>query len=170
MKLEPAGAPNTTRRPGAFANADVPIPSAPPSGSDLHYTVQQSRAEGRPASTAPVVTEIARIWMTSRTQTSRIPSYRQGKVHGPSTKEKTEYVEAVRVRLGACGPPDVAVCGLCGRAQLDYRGRHNAALSESPRRGKTPSATASTDLRPCQPCDGAGDTGSRLVKTSGTPC
>ena len=33
-------------------------------------------------------------------------------------------MEAVRVRLGAGGPPDVAVCGYCGGHQLDAAGAH----------------------------------------------
>ena len=55
------------------------------------------------------------------------------KVHGPVIEEDTEYIEAIRVRLGAGGPSDVAVRGLCGRAQLDTAGGHATccALGES---------------------------------------
>ena len=44
--------------------------------------------------------------------------------HGLITEEDIGFIEAVRVRLGAGGPPDVALCGCCGKAQLDKAGRH----------------------------------------------
>ena len=55
------------------------------------------------------------------------------KAHGPVIDDDLEYVEAVRVRLGAGGPGDVAVCGLCGKAQLDLAGGHATccAIGES---------------------------------------
>ena len=48
---------------------------------------------------------------------------------GPTIDDDCEFIEAVRVRLGAGGPPDVAVCGLCGRAQLDTAGGHASCCS-----------------------------------------
>ena len=45
-------------------------------------------------------------------------------VHGPVIEEESEFVEAVRVRLGAGGPPDCGPCGCCGSAQLDAAGGH----------------------------------------------
>lgn len=51
------------------------------------------------------------------------------KAHGPIIDDDTEYVEAVRVRLGAGGPADISVCGLCGRAQLDAAGGHATCCS-----------------------------------------
>eukprot|EP00973_Karenia_brevis_P088387 12256310-Karenia_brevis.AAC.1 len=55
--------------------------------------------------------------------------------HGPVIEEDLEFVEAVRVRIGAGGPPDVAVCGCCGKHQLDTSGRHASccALAEATR-------------------------------------
>ena len=48
-------------------------------------------------------------------------------------EEDAEFAEAVRVRLGAGGPPDVGVCGCCGQAQLDSSGAHASccALGEA---------------------------------------
>ena len=48
---------------------------------------------------------------------------------GPVIEEETEFVEAVRVRLGAGGPPDVGLCGCCGKAQLDLSGGHASCCS-----------------------------------------
>ena len=39
-------------------------------------------------------------------------------------EEDAEFVEAVRVRLGDGGPPDVGLCGYCGKSQLDTSGAH----------------------------------------------
>ena len=44
--------------------------------------------------------------------------------HGIIIEDEREFTEAVRVRLGAGGPPDCALCGCCGRAQLDSAGSH----------------------------------------------
>ena len=44
--------------------------------------------------------------------------------HGPIIENEREFTEAVRVRLGCGGPPDCAICGCCGRAQLDAAGSH----------------------------------------------
>ena len=44
--------------------------------------------------------------------------------HGPIVEEEREFVETIRVRLGAGGPPDVGVRGCCNKAQLDTAGRH----------------------------------------------
>ena len=35
-----------------------------------------------------------------------------------------EFVEAVRIRLGAAGPPDPTPCAICGKALLDSGGAH----------------------------------------------
>lgn len=43
---------------------------------------------------------------------------------GPVIEEDAEFAEAVRVRLGSGGPPDVGVCGYCERHQLDSAGGH----------------------------------------------
>ncbi len=43
---------------------------------------------------------------------------------GPVIEDDQEFVEAVRVRLGAGGPPDGGLCGHCGRSQLDRPGGH----------------------------------------------
>ena len=48
---------------------------------------------------------------------------------GPIVEDDSEYVEAVRIMIGAGGPTDVAVCGLCGRAQLDTAGAHATCCS-----------------------------------------
>ena len=44
--------------------------------------------------------------------------------HGPVIEEAREFVEAVRVRIGSCGPIDGGVCGYCGRVMLDASGGH----------------------------------------------
>ena len=49
--------------------------------------------------------------------------------HGSLIDGEAEYVEAVRVRLGAGGPPDIAMCGLCGRTQLHAAGGHASCCS-----------------------------------------
>ena len=48
---------------------------------------------------------------------------------GPAIDDDAEFIEAVRVRLGTGGPGDVAVCGLCGQAQLDTAGGHASCCS-----------------------------------------
>ena len=49
--------------------------------------------------------------------------------HGPIIEEEREFVEAVRVHLGAGGPPDEALCGCCGKVQLDASGGHASCCS-----------------------------------------
>jgi hypothetical protein len=49
--------------------------------------------------------------------------------HGPCIEDETEFVEAVRVRLGAGGPIDGGICGACGVARLDASGAHASTCS-----------------------------------------
>ena len=43
---------------------------------------------------------------------------------GPIIEDEREFLEAVRVRLGAGGPSDIAMCGYCSKQQLDIPGSH----------------------------------------------
>ena len=45
--------------------------------------------------------------------------------------ESKKFVEAVRVRLGAAGPSEPAVCGLCGKDLLDSAGSHAMCCSRA---------------------------------------
>ena len=50
-------------------------------------------------------------------------------VHGLMIEEDREFVEAVRVRLGCGGPPDLARCACCSTHYLDTEGAHASGCS-----------------------------------------
>jgi hypothetical protein len=52
--------------------------------------------------------------------------WRLSREHGLTIEDEQEYIEAVRVRLGAGGPADGGLCGSCGVAFLDSSGVHAA--------------------------------------------
>ena len=54
--------------------------------------------------------------------------------HGPATGptlRDVEYVTAVRLRLGAAGPDEPAVCGYCGTSLLEASGAHALCCANS---------------------------------------
>eukprot|EP00973_Karenia_brevis_P072495 10071174-Karenia_brevis.AAC.1 len=71
-----------------------------------------------------------RIYDLAHKDTDHAWLWHLNKHHGP-VMQQDEYVEALRIRVGAAGPTEVVPCALCGHSLMDAAGSNAHCCSRA---------------------------------------